>query len=81
MIAENERLKRELFTQKELLKQAESSYNLHMQTLKDKINKMAANHLQEIESKSMEYEDLRELCSIHYQRIQELEAIEGNLKF
>lgn len=42
---------------------------------------MATNHLQEIESKSMEYEDLRELCSIHYLRIQELEAIEGNLKF
>ena len=81
LIAESERLKRELFTQKELLKQAEGSYNQHMQTLKDKIANMTVNHQQAMESKSMEYEDLRELCSNHYIRINELEAIEGSLKF
>ena len=29
----------------------------------------------------MEYEDLRELSSNHYNRIQDLEAIQGNLTF
>jgi hypothetical protein len=34
-----------------------------------------------IEAKSMEYEDLRELSANHYNRIQNLEAIQGNLTF
>ena len=34
-----------------------------------------------MEAKSMEYEDLRELSANHYNRIQDLEAIQGNLTF
>jgi len=34
-----------------------------------------------MEAKSMEYEDLRELSAQHYNRIQDLEALQGNLTF
>lgn len=49
--------------------------------LKDKLAKLSVTMQQMLEIKTMEYEDLRELTSKHYDRILDLETIKANLTF
>lgn len=49
--------------------------------LKDKLAKLSVTMQQMLELKTMEYEDLRELTSKHYDRILDLETIKANLTF
>ena len=72
--SDNERMKRDLFTQMEINAQAEESFRISKMEMREKHDFTVKSYMRQLETKSMEYEDLRQLCSSQYNKILKLEA-------
>ena len=80
LVAENERLQREIYTKEQLLVSQEEANRSYVGSLKKEYVVLEEHMTGAIEIHSMMYEDLRSLTAIKYKRIEELEAIVHDLR-
>ena len=80
LVAENERLQREVFTKEQLLLSQESMNKRNINKLKSDYAELEIKLQIETEKHKMSYEDLRSLADVSFRRIKKLEAIEKYLR-
>ena len=80
MVAENERLQREVFTKEQLLLSQESMNKRNINQLKSDYAELENKLQVETEKHKMSYEDLRSLADVSFRRIKKLENIEKYLR-
>ena len=70
---ENEKLKRQVFTKEKLLSAQEESNKGYIETIRQQYKKIEEGYKGQIAEHRMQYEDIRTLCSLHWENIQRLE--------
>ena len=73
-MAENERLRREIFTNEQLLNSKDEANKSYLQDVRKEFRSIENKYKEEMETMSMEYQDLRQLTVKYYEKIAEQNA-------